>query len=88
MQTIVEFWRGAPLLGRASWLRGFPGRWRRQPVPHPAGAGAPRRAEAPAWLAVVVFAAHTPWNLGAEPAVRSPMARQIMLAWVSALFLL
>ena len=85
MQTIVEFWRGRLPLGRAFWLWGI------------LGGGivtlfstllalALLAAEAPAWLAMLVFAAHIPWNLvllvgvwrsteRAGVAARSPMAR-------------
>ena len=62
MQTIVEFWCGRLPLGRAFWGWGI------------LGGGvvslfstllalALLAAEAPAWLAMVVYAAHIPWNL-------------------------
>ena len=62
MRTIVEFWRGNLPLGRAFWLWGI------------LGGGAVSlfstlfalallAAEAPAWPAIVVFAAYIPWNL-------------------------
>ena len=61
IRTIVEFWRGGLPLGRAFWLWGM------------LGGGIVSlsttllalmlvAAGAPAWLAVLVFAAHIPWN--------------------------
>lgn len=61
IRTIVEFWRGGLPLGRAFWLWGI------------LGGGIVSllttllalmllTAGAPAWLAVLVFAAHIPWN--------------------------
>ena len=61
IRTIVEFWRGGLPLGRAFWLWGI------------LGGGIVSllttllalmlvAAGAPAWLAVLVFAAHIPWN--------------------------
>jgi hypothetical protein len=99
MRTIVEFWRGNLPLGRAFWLWGM------------LGGGivslfstllalALLAAGAPAWLAMVAFAAHIPWNLmllvgvwrsteragvGREIAYG---ARLIILAWLLALSLL
>ena len=99
MQTIVEFWRGRLPLGRAFWLWGI------------LGGGvvslfstllalALLAAEAPAWLAMLVFAAHIPWNLvllvgvwrsterGGVSREIAYGARLIILAWVIALSLL
>ncbi len=57
-------------------------------------------ADAPAWLAVVVFAAHIPWNLvllvgvwrsAGRPEVgpaAANLARLLMLAWVVVLSLI
>jgi hypothetical protein len=91
--TIVEFWRGGLSLGRAFWLWGI------------LGGGVVSlfatllaltllAAGAPAWLAVLVFAAHIPWNLvllvgvwrsagqpGVSPAAAN-LARLVILAWV------
>jgi hypothetical protein len=61
IRTIVEFWRGGLPLGRAFWLWGI------------LGGGIVSllttllalmllTAGAPAWFAVLVFAAHIPWN--------------------------
>jgi hypothetical protein len=92
-RTIVEFLRGDLPLGRAFWHWGI------------LGGGIVSlfatllaltliAAGAPAWLAVVVFAAHIPWNLmllvgvwrsAGRPEV-SPaaagLARCLILAWV------
>ena len=99
MQTIVEFWRGRLPLGRAFWLWGI------------LGGGivslfstvlalALLAAEAPAWLAMLVFAAHIPWNLvlfvgvwrsterGGVSREIAYGARPIILNWVVALSLL
>ena len=99
MQTIVEFWRGRLPLGRAFWLWGI------------LGGGivslfstllalALLAAEAPAWLAMLVFAAHIPWNLvllvgvwrsterGGVSHEIAYGARLIILTWVVALSLL
>src|SRR3712207_3225131 len=62
MRSVVELWRGELPLGRAFWLWGV------------LGGGvvalfttllalALVTAGAPTWLAVLVFAAHVPWNL-------------------------
>ena len=99
MRTIVELWQGRLPLGRAFWLWGI------------LGGGIVSlfstllaltliAAGAPAWLAVLVFAAHIPWNLvllvgvwrsAGRPEV-SPaaanLARMVILAWVVVLSLL
>ena len=98
-RTIVEFLRGGLPLGRAFWLWGI------------LGGGIVSlfstllaltliAASAPAWLAVLAFAAHIPWNLmllvsiwrsAGRPEV-SPaaanLARTVILAWVVVLSLL
>ncbi len=61
MGAVVEFWRGGVPLGRAFWSWGILG-----------GAVVSLfstlfavllvAAEAPVWLAVLVFAAHLPWT--------------------------
>ena len=99
IQTIVKFFRGGLPLGRAFWLWGILG-----------GAVVSLSATllaltllaagAPAWLAVLVFAAHIPWNLvllvgvwrsagqpGVSPATAN-LARFVILAWAVALSLL
>ena len=99
MRTIVELWRGEFPLGRAFWLWGI------------LGGGvvalfatilalALITAGAPAWLAVLVFVAHLPWNLvllvgvwrsaerpevGRDTAV---LARAVIAAWAVALSVL
>ena len=99
IRTIVEFFRGDLPLGRAFWLWGI------------LGGGTVSlfstllaltliAASAPAWLAVLAFAAHIPWNLmllvgiwrsAGRPEV-SPaaanLARTVILAWVVVLSLL
>ena len=99
IRTIVEFFRGGLPLGRAFWLWGI------------LGGGIVSlfstllaltlvAASAPAWLAVLAFAAHIPWNLmllvgiwrsAGRPEV-SPaaanLARTVILAWVVVLSLL
>jgi hypothetical protein len=96
---IVLFFRGGLPLGRAFWLWGI------------LGGGIVSllatvlaltliAAGAPAWLAVLAFAAHIPWNLvllvgvwrsagrpGVTPAAAN-LARGVMLAWVAVLSLL
>ena len=96
---IVEFWRGGVPLGRAFWLWGILG-----------GAVVSLfstlfalllvAAEAPIWVAVLVFAAHLPWNLvllvGVWRSAERPevsrdvasLARLAILAWVVMLSLL
>ena len=97
--TIVEFWRGDLSLGRAFWIWGI------------VGGGVVSlfatllalmlvAAGAPAWLAVLVFAAHIPWNLillvgvwrsAGRPGVSraaANVARLAMFAWVVVLSLL
>ncbi len=99
MRTIIELWRGEVPLGRAFRLRGV------------LGGGvvalfatllalALVTAGAPAWLAVLVFAAHLPWNLvllvgvwrsAGRPEVGRDaafLARIVILGWVVALSLL
>ena len=99
IRTIVEFWRGDLSLGRAFWLWGI------------LGGGFVSlfatllalmlvAAGAPAWLAVLVFAAHIPWNLvllvgvwrsAGRPEVSraaANVARLVILAWVIVLSLL
>jgi hypothetical protein len=96
--TIVEFWRGGLPLGRALWAWGI------------LGGGVISlfatlfalmlvAAGAPAWLAVLVFAAPIPWNLvllvgvwrsAGRPEVSrgaANLARMIILAWVVVLSL-
>jgi hypothetical protein len=99
IRTIVEFRRGDLPLGRAFWHWGI------------VGGGAVSlfstlcaltliAAGAPAWPAVLVFAAHIPWNIvllvgvwrsAARPEV-SPaaanLARLLILAWVVVLSLI
>jgi hypothetical protein len=98
IRTIVEFWRGGLPLGRALWLWGI------------VGGGVASlfatllalmlvAAGAPAWLAVLVFAAHIPWNLvllvgvwrsAGRPEVSraaANLARLVILAWVVVLSL-
>jgi hypothetical protein len=99
IRTIVEFFRGGLPLGRAFWLWGI------------LGGGIVSlfstllaltliAAGVPAWLAVLAFAAHIPWNLmllvgiwrsAGRPEV-SPaaanLARTVILAWVVVLSLL
>ena len=99
IRRIVEFWRGGLPLGRAFWLWGI------------LGGGIVSllttllalillAAGAPAWLAVLVFAAHVPWNLvllvgvwrsagrpEASPAAAN-LVRLIILVWVVVLSLL
>lgn len=96
---MVEFWRGGLPLGRAFWLWGI------------LGGGVVSlfatllalmllAVGARAWLAVLVFAAHIPWNLvllvgvwrsagrpEVSPAAAS-LTRLIILAWVVALCVL
>jgi hypothetical protein len=98
IRTIVEFFRGGLPLGRAFWRWGI------------LGGGIVSlfatllaltlvAAGAPAWLAVLVFAAHVPWNLvllvgvwrsagrpGVTPGVAN-LARVVILAWVAVLSL-
>ena len=97
--TVVEFWRGGLPLGRAFWLWGI------------FGGGVVSlfatlfalmflAAGAPAWLAVLMFAAHIPWNLvllvgvwrsaGRPEVSRSAanVARLVILAWMVVLSLL
>ena len=99
IRTIVEFRRGDLSLGRAFWLWGI------------LGGGVVSlfatllalmlvAAGAPAWLAVLVFAAHIPWNLvllvgvwrsAGRPEVSraaANVARLVILAWVVVLSLL
>ena len=99
MRTTVEFWRGDLPLGRAFWLWGILGG---------AIVGlfstllalALLAAEAPAWLAMLAFAAHIPWNLillvgvwrsSGRPGVSREIAyaaRLIIVGWVVTLSLL
>ena len=99
MRAIIEFWRGNFPLGRALWLWGI------------LGGGivslfstlfalALFAAEAPAWPAIVVFAAYIPWNLvllvgvwrsAEQGGVSREIAygdRLLILAWVIALSVL
>jgi len=96
---VVELWRGDLPLGRAFWLWGV------------LGGGvvalfatifalALVTAGAPTWLAVLVFAAHLPWNLvllvgvwrsAGRPEVGSDtavLARAVIAAWAVALSVL
>jgi hypothetical protein len=99
IRTIVGFWRGDLSLGRAFWIWGI------------VGGGIVSlfstllaltliAASAPAWLAVLAFAAHIPWNLmllvgiwrsagrsEVSPAAAN-LARTVILAWVVVLTLL
>jgi hypothetical protein len=89
MRILVKFWRGEVPLGRAFWLWGI------------LGGGvvalfatilalALLTGGAPAWLAILAFAAHVPWNLvllvdvwrGPNAAV---LARPAIAAWAAAL---
>jgi hypothetical protein len=99
IRRIVEFWRGGLPLGRAFWLWGI------------LGGGIVSlvttlialmlvAAGAPAWLAVVVLAAHIPWNIvllvgvwrsAGRPEVGhavANLARLTILVWVVVLSLL
>ena len=99
VRTIAEFWRGDLSLSRAFWLWGI------------VGGGVVSvfatllalmfvAAGAPAWLAVLVFAAHIPWNLvllvgvwrsAGRPEVShttANVARLAITVWVVALSLL
>lgn len=99
MRTIIEFWRGNLPLGRAFWIWGI------------LGGGvvslfstlfalALLATEAPAWIAIIVFSAHIPWNLvllvgiwrsteqGSVSREIACGARLIMLAWLIALSVL
>jgi hypothetical protein len=99
MRTIIEFWHGDLPLGRAFWIWGI------------LGGGvvslfstllalALLAAEAPAWIAIMVFSAHIPWNLVLLVGVwrsteRSSVSRElaygarlIMVAWLIALSVL
>ena len=99
IRIIVDFFRGGLPLGRAFWFWGI------------LGGGIVSlfatllaltliAAGAPAWLAVLVFAAHIPWNVvllvgvwrsagrpGVSPAVAS-LARLVILAWLVVLSIL
>jgi hypothetical protein len=96
---IVEFWRGELPLGRAFWLWGILGGGVVSLLA-PLFALMLVAAGAPAWLAVLVFAAHIPWNFvllvgvwrsaerpGVSPAAAN-LARLVILAWVVVLSLL
>jgi hypothetical protein len=99
IRRIVEFWRGGVPLDRAFWLWGI------------LGGGIVSlfttllalmllAAGAPAWLAVLVFAAHIPWNFvllvgvwrsAGRPEISHAAAnlmRLIILVWVVVLSLL
>jgi hypothetical protein len=99
IRTIIEFFRGGLPLGRAFWLWGI------------LGGGIVSlfstllaltliAASAPAWLAVLAFAAHIPWNVmllvgiwrsAGRPEVNpaaANLARTVILAWVVVLSLL
>jgi hypothetical protein len=99
IRTIVEFFRGGLPLGRAFWLWGI------------LGGGIVSLfatllaltlivASAPAWLTVLVFAAHIPWNLvvlvgvwrsAGRPEVTpaaANLAHMVILTWVAVLSLL
>jgi uncharacterized membrane protein len=99
MRSIVEFWRGDLPLSRAFWHWGL------------VGGGivslfstalvlALVAADVPGWLALLVFAAHIPWNLillvgvwrSAERAEVSRdtahLARLVIVVWVVALSVL
>jgi hypothetical protein len=98
IRTIVQFWRGGLPLGRALWIWGI------------VGGGIVSlfatlfalmliAAGAPAWLGVLVFVAHIPWNLvllvgvwrsAGRPEVSrgaANLARLVILAWVVVLSL-
>jgi hypothetical protein len=96
---MVEFLHGGVPLGRAFWGWGILGGGIVS-LFSTLAALALMAAGAPAWLAVLVFAAHIPWNLvllvgvwrsAGRPEV-SPaaanFARIVILAWVAALSLL
>jgi hypothetical protein len=99
MRAIIGLWRGEVPLGRAFWLWGI------------LGGGvvalfatilalALLTGGAPAWLAVLAFAAHVPWNLvllvgvwrsAGRPEVGRDtafLARSAIAAWVVALSVL
>ena len=99
MRSVVELWRGELPLGRAFWLWGV------------LGGGvvalfatilalALLTTGAPAWLAVLVFVAHLPWNLvllvgvwrsAGRPEVgrdTTYLARSAIAAWAVALSVL
>ena len=99
IRTMVEFWRGGLPLPRAFWLWGI------------LGGGIVSllttllalmlvAAGAPAWLAVLVFAAHIPWNfvllVGVWRSAERPevghaaanLVRLTILCWVLVLSLL
>ena len=99
MRTIIEFWRGNLPLGRAFWIWGI------------LGGGVVSlfstllalvllATEVPAWIAMIVFSAHLPWNLvllvgvwrsteqGSVSREIAYGARLIMLAWLIALTVL
>jgi hypothetical protein len=99
MWTITEFWRGDLPLGRAFWLWGMLGGAVVSLV-STLLALALLAADAPAWLAVLAFAAHLPWNLvllvgvwrsAGRPEVgrnAAHLARLAILAWVAILSVL
>lgn len=99
MRRIVEFWRGNLPLGRAFWLWGILGGAIIGLV-STLLALALLVAGAPTWLAMLVFAAHLPWNLvlligiwrsaGRSRVSRdtASLARLVILAWVVALSVL
>ena len=99
MRAIIGLWRGEVPLGRAFWLWGI------------LGGGvvalfatilalALLTGGAPAWLAVLAFAAHVPWNLvllvgvwrsAGRPEVgrdTARLARLVIAAWTVALSVL
>jgi hypothetical protein len=99
MRAVVELWRGDLPLGRAFWLWGVLGGGvvaLFATIP----ALALLTGGAPAWLAVLAFAAHVPWNLvllvgvwrsAGRPEVgrdTARLARLIIAAWAVALSVL
>ena len=99
IRTIVEFFRGGVPLGRAFWLWGILGGGIVSLFATLA-ALALIAAGAPSWLAVLVLAAHIPWNVvllvgvwrsaerpGVSPAAAN-LARSVILVWAVVLSVL
>lgn len=99
MRSILEFWRGDLPLGHAFWGWGLVGGGIVSLVSTALVLGLVA-GDAPGWLAMLVFAAHIPWNLvllvgvwrSAERAEVSrhtaKLARLVMVVWVVALSVL
>ncbi len=98
MRAIVDFWRGEVPLSRAFWRWGILG-GAIVSLFSTVLALALLVADAPAWLAALVFAAHIPWNLVLFVGVwrstertevsreTAHLARLTILVWVVALSL-